>query len=244
MAADVPFGLIPLDLFTDDAPFEIDVVYAQPQHPDNQFPGLYVPTARMLAHVRIVPIILAAARLADARHGWRLKINDCFRPTEAQAQMATYGFPTELVAPPGIGAHPRGMAFDVEALNAEDDLVPMGTAFDAFTDDMAHNPAARSWTDFGPPNSNGAMSAQIVQNRQWLDACIFDAAARLGEPFVGYDSEWWDYRFPAEIYNALPALSESTLPACYHVTHAPTAPDKELETAWQLARLEILDRLG
>ncbi len=232
-------GLVPLNLFTGDAPIDIDVVYAKPDHPDNQFRGLYHPAARMFAHVRLVPVILAAARLAHARHGWRLKLNDCFRPVEAQARMFAYGFPEELVAPPGRGGHPRGMAIDIEPLNADDDLVPMGTAFDFFADDLAQNPAARDWTDFGPPS----MSAQILQNRQNLDACLFDAAAQCGEVLVGYASEWWDYRFPREVFEAYPALSEAALPACTHCTVAPAAPDAETLAHWQQLRTEILDKL-
>lgn len=239
MTADHNLTLLPLLLFKADAPFDIDLIYAQLGHDDNHFGALYHPEAQLLMHERLLPVVLLAARLLQGRNGWRLKVNDCFRPVEAQAKMAEFGLPPQLVMRPGTGGHPRGMAVDVEAVNTEGDLIPMGTPFDFFTHDLSQNPAARSWTDFGPP----VMSAQIVANRQALDAAMFDAAAACGEQLIGYSEEWWDFRFPAAVSNEYPAFSDRDLPAALRMMEKPEQADASLMQIWAEKRLQIRSKL-
>lgn len=231
--------LLPLALFRNDAPLVIDLVYAQPTHEDNHFPHLYHPQAHMLVHRRLLPVIILAARLLHQATGWHLKINDCFRPVEAQAKMAAYGYPPELVMPPGMGGHPRGMAIDVEPVNAEGDSIPMGTPFDFFAQDLDQNPASRNWQDFGPP----AMSAQIIANRAALDQAMFTAARLCGEELIGFPTEWWDYRFPAAVANTYPAISDADLPASLKMMTAPEGYAADETYQWEGQRQHILDSL-
>ena len=226
-----PLALLPLDLFTGDAPIVVDPVYAKADHPDNIFKNLYHPNARLFAHARLVPVILRAAQLLHERTGWHLKINDCFRPIEAQQRMAGYHLPPELVLAPGCGGHPRGMAVDVQPVMADGTLVDMGTPFDFFTDDLNMNPAARYARNH---------SETILNNRRQLDRAMFDAAKACGEALIGFPEEWWDYRFPACVYEAYEPGVESALPAAYHMVGAPAQPDAALAAAWQAQRQQIL----
>lgn len=186
-----------------DAPFEIDLVYAQAEHPDNHFPNLYRPEAQLFVHRLLLPVLLEAARMAQARHGWTLCFLDCFRSIEAQEKMAKYGFNPDLVMLPGRGGHPRGMAVDVTVKG-----INFGTPFDFFTDDLSQNPAARHWQH----------APEIMQNRAWLDACMFDAAAANNLPFQGFAEEWWDYRVPRDFFEKFAPVSEADLPASHKLT--------------------------
>lgn len=195
--------LLRLADYHSDAPFDIDLVYAQANHPDNHFPDLYKPDAQLLVHKLLLPTLLEAAQLAQARHGWTLCFIDCFRPIEAQAKMAAYGFLPNLVMLPGRGGHPRAMAVDVTVPN-----IDFGTPFDFFTDDLAQNPAARHWPH--PP--------EIMQNRAQLDTCLFDAAAANNLPLEGYAEEWWDYRLPRAVFEQYAPVSEMALPPAMRLT--------------------------
>ena len=199
--------LLRLADYHDAAPFTIDLVYAQPQHLDNHFPGLYRPDAQLLVHRLMLPTLLEAARLAYARHGWTLCFLDCFRSIEAQAKMAAYNFLPNLVMLPGRGGHPRGMAVDVSA-KKNNNGVDFGTPFDFFTDDLAQNPAARHWPH----------QPQIMQNRVQLDACLFDAARANSLQLEGYAEEWWDYRLPRALFEQYAPISEADLPPGIRLT--------------------------
>ncbi len=189
--------------YQDAAPFTIDLVYAQPQHPDNHFPGLYRPDAQLFVHKLLLPTLLEAARLAYARHGWTLCFLDCFRSIEAQAKMSACGFLPALVSTPGRGGHPRGMAVDVTVKGLD-----FGTPFDFFTDDLVQNLAARHWPH----------QPHIMQNRAQLDACLFDAAMANGLQLEGYAEEWWDYRLPRALFEQYAPVSEADLPPAMRLT--------------------------
>jgi len=73
-------------------------------------------------------------------HGWTLIVKDCLRPIEAQAKMVETPIvkanPHWIVEPrflssPGQGGHPRGMAVDLDAINADGAPVDFGTCFGA-----------------------------------------------------------------------------------------------------------------
>src|SRR5262245_58755582 len=83
-----PADLVALDDFAGKHPVKIDLVYGQPQHPDNMFKsGIYKPGAKMWAHASFAPIVLRAAAICYAQKKWLFELKDCLRPVEAQAAM-------------------------------------------------------------------------------------------------------------------------------------------------------------
>lgn len=202
--------LVPLNLFS-GYPVSIEVVYANRDHPDNHFPGLYHEQASLMwAHRDMAAVTLVAARLAQELYGWTLKINDCLRPVEAQEKMAAYGYHPELVSVPGTGGHPRAMAIDLEPLGMDGQPVDMGTPFDYLVDDPVNepNPAGRDYTAFpGGP----AARQEIFINRVRLEFAMRAAADACGLPLWPLPQEWWDFRFPASVYDAYGPLRESDL---------------------------------
>jgi D-alanyl-D-alanine dipeptidase len=124
--------------------------------------------------------------------GYRFKIFDAFRPTEAQWRL-WHSFPSdEFVADPRRGSpHSRGAAVDLTLMDAQGRELDMGTGFDSFTDQAHH---AR--TDI-------TVAAQ--RNRAVLLG-IMTAAG-----WDNFRNEWWHY----QLFNArqrLPLYSDRALP--------------------------------
>jgi len=199
-----PDDLLPFSSFEDEHPIIVDIVYAKPNHPDNIFGQLYpadMPT--IWGHKDIVLITLVAANLLRRRHNWTLRIMDCYRATEAQRQMEKFDVHPSLLSKPGIGGHPRGMAIDVEPVDSDGHIIPMGTAFDEFAPDPDnHNPAARNFVDIAPGHQD---------NREKLETAMVDAAALCDMPLLPLPQEWWDFRFPAEIVKQYTPINENEL---------------------------------
>ena len=207
--------LVPLDDCAARHPLRIDLVYAQPQHPDNMFKtAIYKPDARMWGHRAFVPIILKAAAACHAETGWYFELKDCLRPIEAQAAMAQTDIvkanphwlqePNRLLSPPGKGGHPRGQAVDIILIDANGDALDMGTPFDYLTPDPALNPSARSYRNLAP---------DVLQRRQQLEDWMMQAAAALDLPLLPLPQEWWDFRFTKEYYDQYAPLADADLPA-------------------------------
>jgi len=204
--------IIPLNLLVDDFPIDIDVVYAKTDHPDNHFPNLYDPNAQIMwAHKDIAAVTLLAANICHDLFGWRFKINDCLRPVEAQEGMAQYGYDPSLVSTPGSGAHPRAMAIDIEPIDQNGMAVPMGTAFDYFTDDINDNPAARDYTRF---KGSAHDVYEIWTNRQRLEFAMRFAATTLGQEILPLPQEFWDFRETEEKWSPFAPLHEADLQPC------------------------------
>lgn len=200
--------LVPVNLFEATCPVQVDLVYAQPDHKDNLFPDLYHPKASILwAHKDLAAVTLAAAKLCNNLYGWTFKLNDCFRPVEAQESMESYNFHPSLVSRPGSGAHPRAMAIDIEPLDDKGVPIDMGTAFDFFVEDPTtqDNPAARNFTKFDVPPEK---SMEIFNHRQQLEASMRTAASYLGFAIHPLEQEWWDFRFYESVYTAYSPLRE------------------------------------
>lgn len=217
--------LIPMDLFCAHLPVRIDLVYANPVHARNIFArALYHAQARLWLHEDLATVTLRAAMLMHARHGWTTVLKDGLRTVEAQAMMQDTDIvqanphwsaappDKRLLSTPGNGAHPRAMAIDVGILDAQGRDVDMGTPFDFFTHDPADNPAARDYPKH---------SAAVQDNRRRLEDAFTGAAATFGLPIVPLASEWWDFRFPADLYNAHPALADKDLPPWMQMTGRP-----------------------
>jgi D-alanyl-D-alanine dipeptidase len=187
---------------------EEDVVYANEGHSDNHFDDLYGDKAGVWMHKDIAAITLLAASCLKKSHGWTLKINDCLRSIEAQEKMTTKGFDPSLVSLPGSGAHPRGMAIDIEPIDRDGNLVDMGTNFDFFTLNMNDNPAARNYANFGDFDR----TSEIRENRSKLTDSFLWAANKLGRKINPLPQEWWDYRFPDSVVDKYEPMSEKDMP--------------------------------
>lgn len=225
MATPLPDALIPMDLFARRAPVRIDIVYANPVHARNIFArALYHPQARLWLHEDLAAIVLRAAARLHALYGWTTVLKDGLRTVEAQAMMQDTDIvkanphwsgavpEKRLLSSPGNGAHPRGMAIDVGFIDGAGREVDMGTPFDFFTPDPDNNPAARAYTKLGDA---------VIERRRIVEDVFMTAAASLDLGLVPLASEWWDYRFPADLYNQFPALRDADLPEWMQMTGRP-----------------------
>lgn len=215
-----PADLVDLSSFTASHPVKIDVVYAQPNHPDNIFKvGIYRPEAKMWCYRELAPIILRAADICFEKSGYIFELKDCLRTIEAQALMAQADIvkanphwlqePNRLLSPPGKGGHPRGMAVDIILLTENGDQVDMGTSFDHLTTDPANNPAARSYTKLSPT---------VLAHRILLQDSMIEAANDAGREILPLPQEWWDFRFMPAYANMFEPVSDKTLPLDMRVT--------------------------
>lgn len=214
LAIIAPADLIDMGGLATATPLRIDIVYAQPHHPENIFGmALYHPAAKLWLHRDFAAIVRRAAADCHARHGYVFVLKDGLRTVEAQALMQETAIvkanphwtqePNRLLSPPGKGGHPRGMAIDIVLETQDRTLVEMGTRFDHLTTDPAINPARRGFEN---------ISAEAKVNRQILEDCMVCAAADLNLPMLPLPSEWWDFRFPASYSEQYAPISDRDLP--------------------------------
>ena len=110
-----------------------------------------------------------------ALQGWRLRIFDALRPTEAQWALWNADPNPEFLADPRRGSpHSRGVAVDLTLLDRDGRALDMGTAFDAFTPRSHH--------------ANTDVSIDAQRNRLLLLGLMTAA----GWDF--YRNEWWHYQ--------------------------------------------------
>jgi len=145
--------------------------------------------ARCYLHADAAAALSRAVDLARPL-GYRLKILDAFRPSEAQWVMWNHTPDPEFLADPRRGSpHSRGVAVDLTLLDAAGKELDMGTGFDAFTP-LSHHASL-------------AVSPAAQANRLTLLG-IMTAA---GWDF--YRNEWWHY----QLFNGrqYPLYSDSAL---------------------------------
>ncbi len=206
--------LIPMDLFKADFPIEIEVMYAGTA----SFCGpVYRKEARLSLHRDMAEVVLLTAHLIKQRGNGTLMLYDGLRTTTVQALICdtpivkahphwTADGPLRMFAPPGKGGHPRGMAIDVAIRGADGALWDMGTPVDALPEkgaDKDANPAHREYPH---------LTAPVRRNRDFLTQAFMDAAALLGRVIRPLPAEWWDFRFPDEVYNAYAPLADADVP--------------------------------
>lgn len=204
-----PADLIPMDMFVEHQPIKIDLVYAQLYHPRNIFKkALYHDKAQLWAHKDIAAITLLAANKLNKEFGYVMEIQDCLRTVDTQESMQETDIvkanpqwcmePNRLLAPPGAGGHPRGLAIDVGLFKDDGSIVDMGTPFD-YMDIQSH----RHYNEFFD---------EILENRKTLENAFVEAAKNLGFPFLPLPSEWWDFRFPSDYTRQFLPLRDADLP--------------------------------
>lgn len=206
-----PYDLVPMNVFTGTFPVSIDLVYAQADHPDNHFEQLYSKQARLIwVHKDLAAITLLASRYAHEERDWVFKLNDGLRTVNAQLKMTRFGIHPDFISKPGGGAHPRGMAIDIEPMDSDGQRVDMGTPYDFFVDDPDEddNLAARSYENF---ESN---KDKIIEYRRGLEYYMVTAARDLDLQITPLPQEWWDFRLPREIWEDYKALNEEDLMPC------------------------------
>lgn len=107
--------------------------------------------------------------------GFRLKVFDAFRPTEAAWALWNHTPDPEFLADPRRGSpHSRGAAVDVTLLDAAGNELDMGTGFDAFT----------------PLSHHGRLD--IAPDAQRHRALLLGLMSAAGWDF--YMNEWWHYQ--------------------------------------------------
>ncbi|QQG36567.1 MAG: D-Ala-D-Ala dipeptidase [Micavibrio aeruginosavorus] len=216
-----PHDLVPMDLLIADYPLLVDVMYAG----SGSFCGpVYRPAARLSLHRHMAEIVLVAARLLFERTGAQLELYDGLRTTTVQRLICetpivrahphwTAEGPLRMFAPPGKGGHPRGMAIDLSIRGADGALFDMGTTVDALPEggaDATHNPAHREYA---------RLDEAIQRNRDCLTNCLLEAAGFLGKPLKPLITEWWDYRFPDEVYNLYAPLADEDVPPALRLSN-------------------------
>ena len=149
----------------------IDIAYAT----ENNFTGKPVyRAAKCFLHPEAEACLREAMRLA-ALQGWKLKIFDAYRPTEAQWKLWEHTPDPHFLADPAKGSpHSRGVAVDLTLCMPDGTELDMGTAFDAFTPRSHHGHAD--------------VSPEAQKNRLLLMGIMTTA----GWDF--YRNEWWHYQ--------------------------------------------------
>lgn len=157
----------------------LDLKYAT----DDNFTGAPV-YARALCylHADAEPLLRTAVDLA-ARQGYRLRVFDAFRPSEAQWALWNHTPDPAFLADPRRGSpHSRGAAIDLTLVGGDGVDLDMGTGFDAFTP-LSHH-------------GNPGISPDAERNRLLLMGLMTTA----GWDF--FRNEWWHY----QLFNARTAI--------------------------------------
>lgn len=198
--------LIPMDQFEKGDPVRVDIAYARD---DNLLFGqrIYSKNARLWLHRDLAEIVCAASRAIHKKYGYYCMLYDGLRTVDAQeAMLITQRVqdnpdwleePNRLLSPPGAGAHPRGMAIDIALEDASGRPLDMGTPFDDLSE--------RAHRDY--PHTE-----DVQDNRAVLCDAMMQAARALGRPLLPLPAEWWDFRFPPDVYESYAPLSDSDLP--------------------------------
>lgn len=108
------------------------------------------------------------------KKGYRIKIFDCYRPLDIQKKMWAIVSNPQYVANPAKGSiHNRGGAVDITLVNLQGAELEMGTSFDFFGKEAAHN--------------YKNLSNKVKRNRNLLKSVMKSSG------FNPFDSEWWHY---------------------------------------------------
>lgn len=118
--------------------------------------------------------IVQAHKALKAKHGFGLKMFDCYRPLPAQQRLWDVVPNADYVTPPSKGSmHNKGLAVDLTIVDKDGKELDMGTPYDFFgkeahTDNMNH-------------------PKHVLENRKMLK----DVMNEVG--FKGIRTEWWHF---------------------------------------------------
>lgn len=211
----LPEDFVSLNELCSQYPIRVQLAYGSP---DNILFGeaIYRSGAKLWLLKDLADVVLKASIDIIENYEYKMVLYDGLRTTDAQAKMGAterakanpqWFEAPRLLSPPGRGAHPRGMAIDLTLETASGEPIDMGTPFDLI---------AGISTD---PETNAAhrhhpyISDEVKANRKILEDAMLRSAKDLGIELIGLPQEWWDFRFPPEVYNQYEALSDNDLPA-------------------------------
>ena len=150
---------------------DIALAYATPEN----FTGAPVYAQAHCYLHRDAAALLARAIDLAGRQGYRFRIFDALRPSEAQWALWNHTPDPDFLADPRRGSpHSRGVAVDLTLVDADGEALDMGTAFDAFTPLSFHG--------------DSEISVEAQRNRLILLGIMSTA----GWDF--YSKEWWHYQ--------------------------------------------------
>ena len=159
------------EITSESHPVEVELAYATADNVTGK--PIYRRSACFL-HPVATRHLARAAELATAI-GYRLKILDAFRPTEAQWRLWDHAPDTSYVADPRRGSpHSRGIAIDLTLLDASGVELDMGTGFDDFSSAAHHG------------------SREVPSRAQRNRMTLLGLMSSAGWDF--YDKEWWHYQ--------------------------------------------------
>jgi D-alanyl-D-alanine dipeptidase len=123
---------------------------------------------------------LIAANDSFIKMGYKIQLFDCYRPLDIQKKMWKIVPNPSYVADPSKGSiHNRGGAVDITLVDAIGKELDMGTPFDFFGLEAAHN----------FPN----LSQEIKDNRELLKTVMNENGFNI------FDSEWWHYNLKSAL---------------------------------------------
>lgn len=118
------------------------------------------------------------------KRGYKIKLFDCYRPLDVQKKMFAIVPNPKYVANPAKGSvHNRGGAVDITLVDKKNIEVDMGTTFDFFGPEAAHD-----FQNF---------DKKIIENRKFLKKGMQKAN------FGAIESEWWHYNLQGSKKDAL-----------------------------------------
>ncbi|MFM0108100.1 M15 family metallopeptidase [Paraburkholderia rhynchosiae] len=223
-------------------PLRIDLVYADPCHPENIFQtSLYRPEAKLWLHRDLADIVVLAASECFRETGNFFVLKDGLRPVDVQVAMHETKIvkanphwttdETRMLALPGKGGHPRGMAIDITLETEDGRALDMGTRFDHLPYNPYDNPSSRTYEKI----SNNAKI-----NRHLLCNAMMEAATAYSRPLLPLPSEWWDFRFPAVFSERYSPIFESDLPLAKQMTsRRREGTDADAPCSAQIARIKM-----
>ncbi len=152
------------------ADFVYDMKYATT---DNFLKAKVYDCAQCYLRYKTIKALMAANNEFEKK-GYRIKLFDCYRPLSIQKRMWTIVSDPKYVADPAKGSiHNRGGAVDMTIVDGSGKAVDMGTPFDFFGPEAAH--------DFK------GLPGKVKKNRKYLRKVM----ERNG--FKTFESEWWHY---------------------------------------------------
>jgi D-alanyl-D-alanine dipeptidase len=123
---------------------------------------------------------LVEANKEFIKKGYRIKLFDCYRPSDIQKRMWEIVSNPKYVADPAKGSiHNRGGAVDITLVDTNGDELDMGTPFDFFGIEASHG--------------YDKLSQKVKGNRILLKKTM------TALHFNSFDSEWWHYNLKSAL---------------------------------------------
>ncbi len=173
-AQEVEKGIVSDTTFVNLKNYSSDFVYDMRYATENNFLKAQVyDCSECYLRLKTINALIIASELAKQK-GMKIKIFDCYRPLDIQKKMFAIVPNPTFVANPATGSiHNRGGAVDITLVDYDGNDLAMGTDFDHFGVEAAHN--------------YKNLPRKVLQNRKKLRK-IMEASG-----FTTIASEWWHY---------------------------------------------------